>query len=118
EEVSDTKTDPLKADTDGDGLTDGEEVSDTKTDPLKPDTDGDGVNYGDEVENGTDPLSPEMDEDAGEPDAGMPMKSRFRGTSSGGALCALEPGAGSGSSGAAWFTLLAGALLAVRRRRR
>ena len=49
-------TDPNKADTDGDGINDGDEVSgegnkfDGKpTDPTKADTDGDGTNDGDEV---------------------------------------------------------------------
>ncbi|MDK7272744.1 hypothetical protein, partial [Actinotignum schaalii] len=44
-------TDPNKGDTDGDGLTDGEEKV-IGTDPKNPDTDGDGINDGDEV-NGT-----------------------------------------------------------------
>jgi outer membrane protein OmpA-like peptidoglycan-associated protein len=43
------KTDPLNPDTDGDGLTDGEEIHDYKTDPLKEDTDGDGLSDGREV---------------------------------------------------------------------
>ena len=38
------KTDPLKWDTDGDGLNDGEEIRVYKTDPLKQDTDNDGWN--------------------------------------------------------------------------
>ncbi|MDY0148870.1 MAG: carbohydrate-binding protein [Kiritimatiellia bacterium] len=41
-------TDPLRADTDGDGLSDGEEVH-LGTDPLKPDTDGDGMSDYDEI---------------------------------------------------------------------
>ncbi len=36
------KTDPLKYDTDGDGLSDGEEIRELKSDPLKRDTDNDG----------------------------------------------------------------------------
>ena len=48
-------TDPLYADTDGDGLTDGEEVSRYGTDPLKYDTDGDGIGDGDEIAIGLDP---------------------------------------------------------------
>lgn len=51
-------TDPLYADTDGDGLTDGEELSRYGTDPLKYDTDGDGIGDGDEVVIGLDPLTP------------------------------------------------------------
>ena len=37
------------ADTDGDGLKDGEEVTKYKTDPLKADTDADGLKDGEEV---------------------------------------------------------------------
>jgi hypothetical protein len=36
-------TDPLNADSDLDGLRDGDELFVTGTDPLNPDTDGDGV---------------------------------------------------------------------------
>ncbi|MBS1537989.1 MAG: OmpA family protein, partial [Bacteroidetes bacterium] len=61
-EVNSTKTDPLKADTDGDGLNDGNEVNSTKTDPLKTDTDGDGLTDGDEVNRyKTNPLDPDTD---------------------------------------------------------
>lgn len=49
---------PLNADTDGDGLTDGNELFWTNTDPLLWDTDGDGWGDGDEVNNrGTDPTN-------------------------------------------------------------
>ncbi len=41
-------TDPDKADTDGDGLNDGDEVNSWHSDPLKEDTDEDGLNDGDE----------------------------------------------------------------------
>lgn len=51
-------TDPYKADTDGDGLSDGDEVLIWGTDPLNPDTDGDGYKDGDEVKNGYNPLGP------------------------------------------------------------
>ena len=51
-------TDPNKADTDGDGLTDGQELGkkgdadpSTKTDPLKADSDGDGLTDGEEDAN-------------------------------------------------------------------
>jgi hypothetical protein len=40
-------TDPLNADTDGDGVNDGQEATDG-TDPLNSDTDGDGVTDGQE----------------------------------------------------------------------
>ncbi len=50
------KTDPMKADTDEDGLTDGEEVLTYFTDPLDRDSDGDGATDGWEVKNGFDPL--------------------------------------------------------------
>lgn len=42
-------TDPLKYDTDGDGLTDGAEVNTYGTNPLVVDTDGDGLTDGEEV---------------------------------------------------------------------
>jgi hypothetical protein len=42
-------TDPFLADTDGDGLSDGDEVGIYRTDPLNPDTDGDGLSDGEEV---------------------------------------------------------------------
>jgi hypothetical protein len=59
QEVSTTRTDPLKADTDGDGLTDGAEVNTYRTDPLKTDTDGDGISDSDEIRVGDDPLTVE-----------------------------------------------------------
>ncbi len=49
-------TDPELADTDEDGLTDGQEALEIGTAPLAPDTDGDGVLDGDEVAQGTNPL--------------------------------------------------------------
>lgn len=49
DEVIQYKTDPLRADTDVDGLSDGEEVMDYGTNPLMPDTDGDGLPDGVEV---------------------------------------------------------------------
>ena len=60
-----TTIDPLKKDTDGDGLTDGEEedrnynglVDPGETDPNNPDSDGDGYNDGEEVSAGSNPLS-------------------------------------------------------------
>jgi OmpA-OmpF porin, OOP family len=55
------KTDPLKLDTDGDGLNDGDEVMKHKTDPLKADTDGGTVNDGAEVARGSDALNPADD---------------------------------------------------------
>jgi len=61
DEVKTYNTDPLKTDTDGDGLTDGDEVKKYHTNPLKADTDGGGVNDGDEVRRGTDPLNPKDD---------------------------------------------------------
>ncbi len=50
--------DSKKADSDGDGLSDGDEVIIWKTDPLNPDTDGDGHADGKEVYNGYNPLGP------------------------------------------------------------
>ena len=64
EEVKTYKTDPLKADTDGDGLKDGEEVMTYKTDPTKADTDGDGLKDGEEVATyQTDPIKADTDGD-------------------------------------------------------
>ena len=62
-------TDPLKKDTDGDGLTDGEEVNTHGTNPLMADSDGDGLADGVEVRRvpPTDPLNPDSDFD-GVPD--------------------------------------------------
>ncbi len=52
-------TNPLLADTDGDGRTDGEEVTGPPTsNPLLVDTDGDLIGDGDEVNNGVDPADP------------------------------------------------------------
>lgn len=51
-------TDPHKADTDGDGLTDGQEMLVYHTNPLLTDTDGDGVPDGVEIQTGSDPLNP------------------------------------------------------------
>lgn len=49
-------TDPLKLDTDGDSLGDGDEVNKYKTDPLNADTDADGYKDADEVKKGYNPL--------------------------------------------------------------
>ena len=48
-------TDPVKTDTDGDGLSDGEEVKKYHSDPNNKDSDGDGFTDGEEVKNGFDP---------------------------------------------------------------
>jgi hypothetical protein len=48
-------TDGTLADTDGDGLGDGDEVDEYSTDPLDPDTDNDGYSDGLEVADGSDP---------------------------------------------------------------
>jgi len=55
------KTDPLKTDTDGEGLSDGEEINKTKTNPLVADTDGGSVNDFVEVKRGTNPNDAEDD---------------------------------------------------------
>jgi len=52
-------TDPKLADTDGDGLTDGDEVNLYGTNPRDRDTDGDSFTDGNEVRVGTDPLCAE-----------------------------------------------------------
>jgi len=54
-------TDNSLADTDGDGLLDGDEVLTHGTDPIAADTDGGGVDDGTEIANGTNPLDPEDD---------------------------------------------------------
>lgn len=59
EEVSTWGTDPNDADSDDDGLKDGEEI-DRGTDPNDMDSDDDGINDGDEVSNDTDPLNPDI----------------------------------------------------------
>jgi hypothetical protein len=61
-------TDPKKADTDGDGISDGREVRVVGTNPLKRDTDGDGVNDGDELAAGTDPLAAPVERKAEKPE--------------------------------------------------
>ncbi|EKD43724.1 MAG: Fibronectin type III protein [uncultured bacterium] len=49
-------TDPFNADTDKDGLSDGDEVIIWKTNPINPDTDSDTYKDGEEVRNGYNPL--------------------------------------------------------------
>ena len=56
-------TDPLSADTDGDGLSDGQEVNVYGTSPTNADTDGDGLKDGEEVGRGTNPLATDSDGD-------------------------------------------------------
>ncbi len=56
-------TDPLNADTDGDGLSDGDEVCLHRTNPLRADSDGDGLADMRELGLGTDPMSPDTDGD-------------------------------------------------------
>jgi uncharacterized repeat protein (TIGR02543 family) len=52
-------TNPKNADTDGDGVSDGDEVHGSPaTNPLNPDTDGDGYTDGQERDAGTNPLNP------------------------------------------------------------
>jgi hypothetical protein len=60
--VSELGTDPLDADSDDDGLSDGAEV-DLGTYPLDADSDHDGLPDGAEVELGTDPLNADSDHD-------------------------------------------------------
>ncbi|MEM9557540.1 MAG: carboxypeptidase regulatory-like domain-containing protein [Acidobacteriota bacterium] len=52
-----------RADSDGDGIGDGDEVVIWETDPLNPDSDDDGLLDGDEVFRGLDPLNPDSDGD-------------------------------------------------------
>jgi hypothetical protein len=55
-------TDPNDADSDNDGLNDGDEVNTHGTDPLEADTDGGGVEDGDEIDAGTNPNDANDDE--------------------------------------------------------
>jgi outer membrane protein OmpA-like peptidoglycan-associated protein len=64
DEINKYKTSPLKADSDGDGVNDGDEVLNYKTDPNKADTDGDGLKDGEEIATfKTDPLKADTDGD-------------------------------------------------------
>jgi hypothetical protein len=56
-------TDVADADTDDDGLTDGDEVNTHGTNPLVADSDDDGLGDGTEVALGTDPLDSDSDDD-------------------------------------------------------
>ena len=56
-------TNPNLADTDNDGVNDGQEVADT-SDPLVADTDGDGLNDGEEKTRSTNPLLTDTDGDS------------------------------------------------------
>jgi hypothetical protein len=56
-------TDPLVADTDGDGLSDGDEVDIHLSSPVLVDTDADGLSDGDEVILGSYPFDPDTDGD-------------------------------------------------------
>src|SRR5690606_27119735 len=103
EEVDTYGTDPLDADTDDDGLTDGDEVDTYGTDPLDADTDDGGVPDGEEVDRGTDPLDPS--DDFPEEDADGGFYGGWRGR------CET----GSPAPFALWLPL---GLLALRRRRK
>lgn len=61
-EVNDTHTNPKKKDSDRDHLTDSQEIV-LQTDPLNDDTDNDGIEDGDEVEEGTNPRDSDTDDD-------------------------------------------------------
>ena len=64
EEVATHMTNPLVSDTDADGLSDGDETSTHGTNPLEADSDGDGISDGDELLTlNTDPLNPDSDGD-------------------------------------------------------
>ena len=56
-------TDPNRADTDNDGIDDGDEVLEYETDPLSADTDCDGIKDSEEEALGTDPLLVDSDFD-------------------------------------------------------
>ncbi len=61
-EEFDYGSNPLAADSDGDGVEDPDEQT-AGTDPLNPDTDGDGLNDGDEATFGSDPFLADFDGD-------------------------------------------------------
>src|SRR5215211_7736628 len=63
EEVETYETNPLVADTDADRLSDSDEVKTHLTDPRNPDMDSDGRLDGDEIAGGTDPRNPDSDGD-------------------------------------------------------
>ncbi len=64
QEVTEVNSDPGKADTDGDGLTDAEEFNTHQTDPRLADSDGDQLNDSEEVAtHGTDPNKSDSDDD-------------------------------------------------------
>ena len=56
-------TNPLKADSDGDGISDGYEKFTLHTDPTRADTDGDGISDSAELAKGTDPTSADSNHD-------------------------------------------------------
>ena len=114
--MNEHETDPHDADSDDDGLLDGEEVDQYETDPNDSDTDDGGVTDGKEVENGTDPLDGSDDFDTPGEDTGVggiPDDTGLAtGMYKGGGGCGCtttEPAAGAGL-----VALLAGLLL-IRR---
>ncbi|MCK4257002.1 hypothetical protein KAX35_08940, partial [candidate division WOR-3 bacterium] len=62
-EVGDVNTNPYLADTDGDGINDGDEVHTYLTNPNMADSDVDGINDFLEIAYGTNPLNPDSDGD-------------------------------------------------------
>jgi len=56
-------TNPTKADTDGDGLSDKDEINRYNTNPIKADSDGDGINDYQEIQKGLNPNNPDTDSD-------------------------------------------------------
>jgi hypothetical protein len=99
DEEAQAGSDPDVADTDGDGLSDGDEVHEHGTDPTKADTDDGGVPDGEEIDRGTDPLDGSDD---------LPLDMVYKGG------CDCDQ---TGASGSARFAL-AGLLLAVGLSRR
>jgi outer membrane protein OmpA-like peptidoglycan-associated protein/outer membrane protein W len=64
DEIRKYRTNPLRMDTDGDSLKDGDELFKYRTDPTKFDSDGDGLGDGDEIlKYKTDPLKTDTDGD-------------------------------------------------------
>ena len=114
EEV-DLGTDPNDADSDDDGITDGEEVNTHSTDPTDSDSDADGLSDGEEVDLGTDPNDDDSDGDGVLDGADETPLGGDDGDGDGNGKSSCSTVTPSG--GLSWLGLL-GAVTLLRRRRR